>query len=179
VFRFAWRLMRPLTPDAVVRRLRRSETQSFSDEIRGVGWAWDPRPDVPRGAGFNRAYGRGRVTYAMDPDGVVHFTMARPDGRVHESQGPLPRRFVPGTAEAARARRVHRYLWAALSVYPLGGVVGFVIGYNMGSEVRRSTMVGHGFIGFFAGYLGAWFVLHIAVVIVAVRHATRRQRRLS
>lgn len=180
LFRLEWRLMRPITPGGAVRRLRRSKTHRFSAEIRGIGWAWDPNPAIPRGSGFNRAYGRGRVTYEMGSDSVIHLTVVRPDGSSHESEGPLPLRYVRGTPEAARARRLRRYMWAALTVYPLCGAIGFVIGYNAGTGLTRATMFGHGLMGFFAGYLGVAVLMHFVVVILgATGMAGRIDKRRS
>jgi len=58
---------------------------------------------------------------------------------------PILRAFQPGTPEAARIRRLRRYFLVGLTVYPVCGGIGSIMGYNEGSGFTRWTRVEHGF----------------------------------
>jgi hypothetical protein len=175
IFRAEWRYMRFVSPAGALRRLQ--NTGEFSADIRGTGWAWDPAPTHSRYAGFGRVYGRCRVTYSLLSDDTVRLHVARPDGTEKTSEGPVPNYLRPGTPEAARARHRRRIIWAAATVYPLFGLIGFAVGYAAGQKYTTGERVGHGILGFFVGYLGVAIVLHVALVIFGasyLRHGSSR-----
>ena len=61
---------------------------------------------------------------------------------------------------------MRRLFRAALTVYPVCGALGFVVGYNIVSAPNRGTRVGHGFVGFLVGYMAMAVLLHLIVLIV-------------
>jgi uncharacterized membrane-anchored protein len=64
-----------------------------------------------------------------------------------------------------RRRRFHCYIRAILAAYPFGAAVGFFVGYNAGSHPTRSTMLVHGLVGLFAGFLVVGVGLHLTAIV--------------
>jgi hypothetical protein len=127
MIRLEWRYSHFVSPGGAPRRLRRSPTGSFSTELRGIGWAWDPTPWATRGVSIGRIYGPGRATYELvaGADGaLVRLTLHRRDGSTYESEGPVPPQLVAGTPEKRTARRIKRVGLLLALLYPIAGVVG-------------------------------------------------------
>jgi hypothetical protein len=173
IFRIEWRYMRFVSPGAALRRLRRSESRSFSVEIRGVGWAWDPSPAASRWGGLRRVYGRGHAAYSLAHDDTISLHFTRSDGTELKSKGPIPPYLRPGTPEAAKSQRARRLAWAALTLFPVGGGAGFAVGFWVVSAPSTGSRAGHGLLGFFVGYCAVGLIFHFAAIIVGATAGKR------
>jgi uncharacterized membrane protein YeaQ/YmgE (transglycosylase-associated protein family) len=57
-----------------------------------------------------------------------------------------------------------------MAVYPICGVIGFAVGYNVGATTRGNQLQ-HGIFGFFTAFFAAAIVLHVVMIVLG---ATRR-----
>jgi len=75
-------------------------------------------------------------------------------------------------------RRLARLVFRVIvALYLGGGLVGFVIGYNVGTHHSRATMLGNGLIGLFAGAIAIGVLGHIVTVVVGLSLEIRRLRK--
>jgi hypothetical protein len=103
----------------------------------------------------------------------LHFIRA--DGTEVKSQGPIPAFLRPGTPEAVRSTRARRLVWAALTLFPVGGGAGFAVGYWAVSAQPSGSRLGHGLLGFFVGYLVVALIFHFAAIIVGATAGKRHK----
>jgi hypothetical protein len=165
-----WSLSRRISPERVVRHLRRHPDTTFTARVDGVSSeAWDPMPRPSGSTAFPYIYGRGTATYRLTGDGYVELTYVKKDGSTRRTHGPIPARLTRGTPEAARWAHVRRQLWLVLILYPAAFGAGFLIGYAS-SATSHALRVQHGFIGGGAGVTAAAIGLHGIAIAIGIRH---------
>jgi hypothetical protein len=150
-----------LLPPGIAARLR-SPADRYTRRVRSM--TWDPGSPLGRRSGW--LYGRGRATYRLGDDGLVHLTFVRSDGKVIETAGPVP----PPRADARSGHRaLHDLLAVNAGFATLGGIVGFLLAASASS----SRLVGSAW-GFLVGVGVGWVVVTLAIAVLRTRRVGKR-----
>jgi hypothetical protein len=174
-----WSLSRRISPERVLRHLRRHPNTAFTARVDGVsGEVWDPTPRPAGSTAFPYIYGRATATYHLTVDDQVELTYVKKDGSTRRAHGPIPARLTRGTPQAARWAHVRRQLWLGLAIYPITFGVGFLIGYA-GSATSHALRVQHGLLGAGVGLVTGVIGLHGVGIAIGIRRRTDANRHRS
>ena len=149
-----------LLPWGIAARLR-SPSDRYTRRVRSATW----NPGSPLGRRSGWLYGRGRATYRLGDDGLVHLTFERADGKVIETAGPVP----PPRADA---RSDHRALHGLLAVNAGFAALGGTVGCLLAASASSSLLVGTAW-GLLVGVAVGWVVVTIAVAVLRTRRGKR------
>lgn len=117
------------------------------------------------------------ATYALDEEGQIHLRFVLRDGSLRQAHGSVPPGLVTGTSESLRRVRFRRLMIGVLMTYPACGVLGFAVGYHVGTPQDQHSRVAHGFIGLVVGIFAVAVLIHGCVVVLGTSRGLRASGR--
>lgn len=124
--------------------------------------SWNP--DKPYSA-TNRIYGPGTAEYTLDDSGIVHLTLHKNDGSVHNYNGPIPSVAREDPLERRRTKKIiRRARLVQLALLLLGYSVAFLLA--RGPTFERLDF---GIVGFLVAMFLTIIVLRITAVAISIR----------
>jgi hypothetical protein len=122
---------------------------------------WDPGSPLGRRSGW--LYGKGRATYRLGDDGLVHLRFERSDGKVIEKAGPIP----PPRPGASAGRHP---LYGLLAMIACTAAVGAAVGSVIAASASSSRLVGAAW-GLLVGLGAGWVAATVVVAVLRIRRS--------